>query len=154
MASLLAVFWQVLYAVAVVCVYTLCQRLNDQRKKKARDKQQRRLQSQQDQQPEVQHRGDSATDITAHVRQKTSSATNPDAEPAQPSLPHGLFAPEPSMLELPSLPSDWEIQPQQIEIARRPNGSLWEIGTGAFGKVQCFLLQSCFNAFLACSLGH
>ena len=46
-----------------------------------------------------------------------------------------LFVPEPSMLELPSLPSDWAIRPEQIEIARRPNGAPWELGTGAFGRV-------------------
>ena len=40
-----------------------------------------------------------------------------------------------------SLPSslmghnDWEIAPMDIEILRREDGSPWELGTGAFGKV-------------------
>ena len=40
-----------------------------------------------------------------------------------------------------SLPSlmgghnDWEIAPMDIEILRREDGSPWELGAGAFGKV-------------------
>ena len=41
-----------------------------------------------------------------------------------------------------SLPSslvaynDWEIAPMDIEIMRREDGSPWELGAGAFGKVR------------------
>eukprot|EP00887_Chlorella_sp_A99_P005875 scaffold1.g5875.t1 len=33
------------------------------------------------------------------------------------------------------LPSDWEIKPNEIEILRRPDGTNWLVGAGAFGKV-------------------
>ena len=37
---------------------------------------------------------------------------------------------------LPSLPwSDWEIREGDVDICRRPDGSDWELGGGAFGKV-------------------
>ena len=32
--------------------------------------------------------------------------------------------------------NDWEIAPMDIEILRRDDGSPWELGAGAFGKVQ------------------
>ena len=42
-----------------------------------------------------------------------------------------------SSIELPSMPwSDWEVPGDQIEICKRPDGSDWELGAGAFGKVQ------------------
>jgi hypothetical protein len=31
--------------------------------------------------------------------------------------------------------SDWEIDPKDIEIMKRPDGSEWELGAGGFGKV-------------------
>lgn len=31
--------------------------------------------------------------------------------------------------------SDWEVPGDQIEICKRPDGSDWELGAGAFGKV-------------------
>ena len=31
--------------------------------------------------------------------------------------------------------NDWEIPPMDIEILRREDGSAWELGAGAFGKV-------------------
>ncbi len=39
---------------------------------------------------------------------------------------------------LPSLmaQNDWEIAPMDIEIIRREDGSPWELGAGAFGKVR------------------
>lgn len=39
---------------------------------------------------------------------------------------------------LPSLmaQNDWEIAPMDIEIMRREDGSPWELGAGAFGKVR------------------
>eukprot|EP00884_Botryococcus_braunii_P000598 jgi/Botrbrau1/10539/Bobra.7_1s0018.2 len=39
-------------------------------------------------------------------------------------------------IELPQVPlSDWLIRSEEIVICRRPDGSLYELGTGAFGKV-------------------
>lgn len=35
--------------------------------------------------------------------------------------------------------NDWEIAPMDIEILRREDGSPWELGEGAFGKVTPFL---------------
>jgi len=41
-----------------------------------------------------------------------------------------------SSIELPRMPwSDWEVPGEQIEICKRPDGSDWELGAGAFGKV-------------------
>lgn len=46
-----------------------------------------------------------------------------------------------SMLRLPSLPwSDWEVRESDVAICQRPDGSDWELGGGAFGKV-CRLLH-------------
>lgn len=40
-------------------------------------------------------------------------------------------------IELPSMPwSDWEIPGEQITICKRADGSDWELGSGAFGKVR------------------
>jgi hypothetical protein len=52
-----------------------------------------------------------------------------------------------------SLPSslvaynDWEIAPMDIEIMRREDGSPWELGAGAFGKVRggAFFLSLSFS---------
>ncbi|BDA50936.1 probable serine/threonine-protein kinase DDB_G0267514 at C-terminar half [Coccomyxa sp. Obi] len=41
-----------------------------------------------------------------------------------------------SIIELPALPwSDWEISAEQITICKHEDGSDWELGAGAFGKV-------------------
>ena len=137
MASASAVAIQLVYAVAAVLAYILLEKLNDRRKISARDKQQKRLARQQAQQAEVQHRGDSANESLGaspeSLRPKEASA-NSRPSAAHP-LPQSVFTPEPTMLELPSLPSDWKIQPHQLVIAKRPDGSPWELGTGAFGKV-------------------
>ena len=31
--------------------------------------------------------------------------------------------------------SDWEVSDDQIEICKQPDGTCWELGAGAFGKV-------------------
>jgi hypothetical protein len=31
--------------------------------------------------------------------------------------------------------NDWEIRPEEIEIAKRPDGSDWLLGSGGFGRV-------------------
>lgn len=145
MASVSAIVLQILYAVAAVLAYILLQKLNDERKKAKRARQQTRLERQKEQQAEVQHRGDSATDIpisSESQRPKESTARSNAAQP--PTLPQSVFVPEPKMLDLPSLPSDWEIRPDQLVISKRPDGSPWELGTGAFGKVR----QQ--NEFVAC----
>ena len=137
MASASAVVLQFVYAVAAVLAYILLEKLSAKRKQTAWDKQQKRLARQQAQQAEVQHRGDSANESLGaspeSLRPKEASA-NSRSNAAHP-LPQSVFSPEPTMLELPSLPSDWEIQLDQLVIAQRPDGSPWELGTGAFGKV-------------------
>ena len=125
---------QVVYAVAAVLLYILIQHLNDLRKQNAQAKQQHRLERQQ---PEVQHRGDSARDsvgVLPYLARSKDVSARPEIVQV-PTLPPSVFIPEPSMLELPSLPSDWEVKPDQLSIAKRPDGSPWELGTGAFGKV-------------------
>ena len=44
---------------------------------------------------------------------------------------------------LPNMPwHDWEIAEDDVVIDKRPDGSDWELGTGAFGKVSCENLMS------------
>ncbi|DBA77294.1 TPA: hypothetical protein ACH3X2_000816 [Trebouxia sp. C0005] len=136
MANASAIVLQIIYAVAAVLAYILLQKLNDERKKAKRARQQTRLERHKEQQAEVQQRGDSATDIpisSESQRPKEATASSNAAQP--PTLPQSVFVPEPTMLDLPSLPSDWEIRPDQLAISKRPDGSPWELGTGAFGKV-------------------
>lgn len=49
----------------------------------------------------------------------------------------------PSGFSLPAMPwSDWEISSSEIQICKRRNGALWELGSGSFGKARlCPLLQ-------------
>ena len=39
-------------------------------------------------------------------------------------------------LTLPGMQSDWEIDPDELEIAKRPDGSEWRLGTGASAHVR------------------
>lgn len=49
----------------------------------------------------------------------------------------GSLGKQGSTIELPALPwSDWEISAEQITICKREDGSDWELGAGAFGKVR------------------
>ena len=140
MASLSVVLFQILYPFAAILVYVFLQKLNEKRKQKARDELQLKLDRQKEQQPEVQYRGDSATDSVGALPESSrikDSAAHYDVQQLQPTLPQSVFKPEPTMLELPSLPYDWEIKPEQLVISKRPDGSPWELGTGAFGKVSC-----------------
>ena len=55
------------------------------------------------------------------------------------SSPSGLKLRQPTdeQFLLPNMPwHDWEIAEDDIVIDRRPDGSEWELGTGAFGKVR------------------
>lgn len=138
MATASAVVLQVLYAAAAILAYILLQKLFDKRKLKAQEKLQHELQRSNDQQPQVQHRGDSAKEsvgVSLESTQQKDSSARSNAQQAPPTLPQSVFVPEPTMLELPSLPFDWEIRPEQLVIAKKPDGSPWELGTGAFGKV-------------------
>lgn len=145
MASALFVVFQILYAVAAILVYVFLQKLNKKRQQKGGDKLQHKY-NRQKEQPEVQYRGDSATDsvgvIPEYARVKGSAARS-DAQHLQPTVPESMFTPEASMLELPLLPCDWEITPEQLVLSKRPDGSPWELGTGAFGKVSCCMLPCC-----------
>ena len=38
-------------------------------------------------------------------------------------------------LTLPGMQSDWEIDPDELEIARKPDGTEWRLGTGASAHV-------------------
>jgi serine/threonine protein kinase len=37
--------------------------------------------------------------------------------------------------DLEQLPCDWRMEPEELEILKRPDGSDWQLGTGAFGVV-------------------
>ncbi len=66
-------------------------------------------------------------------------------------------------LTLPGMKSDWEIDPDELEICRRTDGSEWELGSGASARVslhtiyfhllqalaclQCFAGLTCFECF-------
>jgi hypothetical protein len=67
----------------------------------------------------------------------TSEGVDPAGGPwAAQSGALGREAGSVGQIELPSMPwSDWEIPAEQIAIAKRPDGSDWELGAGAFGKV-------------------
>lgn len=55
----------------------------------------------------------------------------------------GSLGKQSSTIELPPLPwSDWEIPAEQIAICKREDGSDWELGSGAFGKVSISSIQS------------
>ena len=59
---------------------------------------------------------------------------------------------------LPSLmgpQNDWEIAPMDIEILRRDDGSPWELGAGAFGKVRAPRGPVCgFHSLSLKTCGH
>ena len=38
-------------------------------------------------------------------------------------------------LTLPGMQSDWEIDPDELEIARKPDGTEWRLGSGASAHV-------------------
>lgn len=129
MAGLYFVALQVTNAVVAVGLYILLQKWLDSRKAVAA----RKAAGRESTGPaEVQHRGDSALLTLDRVSQDVHNKSPPASRAG--SLPD-VFLPEPSMLELPCLPSDWAIRAEQIEIARLKNGTPWELGTGAFGKV-------------------
>ena len=39
--------------------------------------------------------------------------------------------------------SDWRIEPEEIEIDRSPDGSLWRLGGGGFGDVRARPVHPC-----------
>ena len=134
MASASVVLFQVLYAVAAILVYVFVQKLNEKRKQRADDKLQHKY-NRQKEQPEVQYRGDSAKDSVGSIHDSARIKGLAAGSNVQPTVPESVFIPEPSMLELPTLPCDWEIKPEQLVLSKRPDGTPWELGTGAFGKV-------------------
>ena len=134
MASASVILFQLLYAVAAILVYVFVQKLNERRKQRADDKLQHRY-TRQKEQPEVQYRGDSAKDSVGSISDSARTKSAAARSHAQPTVPESVFTPEPSMLELPTLPCDWQIQTEQLVISKRPDGTPWELGTGAFGKV-------------------
>ena len=140
MVSLYSVALQVVNAVVAVGLYILLQRWLTHREAVAGRRAQQKASIGA---AEVQHRGDSATDTVGILQQDALLKESPALRTGSQTraLPD-VFVPEPSMLDLPSLPSDWAIRQDQIEIARRPNGTYWELGTGAFGKVASAALQA------------
>ena len=52
------------------------------------------------------------------------------------SLQTGYSGDTGSLPSLMGAHNDWEIAPMDIEILRRDDGSPWELGAGAFGKVR------------------
>ena len=134
MASASVVLFQVLYAAAAILVYISLQKLNERRKQRAGHKLQHKY-NRQIEQPEVQYRGDSAKDSVGSITDSARIKGTAARSNAQPTVPESVFTPEPSMLELPKLPCDWDIKPEQLVISKRPDGTPWELGTGAFGKV-------------------
>ena len=52
---------------------------------------------------------------------------------------------------LPGLGSDWEIDPANIAILRRPDGTEWELGSGASGRVNPAVKRSDLLLCLRCS---
>ena len=54
-------------------------------------------------------------------------------------------------MTLPGMQSDWEIDPDELEIANRPDGSEWRLGSGASAhvKLSLSLIKKCPLAHLA-----
>ena len=48
-------------------------------------------------------------------------------------------------LTLPGMQSDWEIDPDELEIAKKKDGSEWRLGTGASAHV-CFIMLCCLRS--------
>lgn len=134
MASASVVLFQILYATAAILVYVSLQKLNEKRKQRAGDNLQHKYILQKEQ-LEVQYRGDSANDSAGSIHDSARLKGAAAGSNAQPTVPESVFTPAPSMLELPTLPCDWEIKPEQLVMLKRPDGTPWELGTGAFGKV-------------------
>lgn len=51
-------------------------------------------------------------------------------------------------LTLPGMQSDWEIDPDELEIAKKPDGSEWRLGTGASAHVS-FSMFCCLRFSMA-----
>lgn len=49
-------------------------------------------------------------------------------------------------MTLPGMKSDWEIDPDELEIAKRPDGTEWRLGTGASAHVSPFYV--CLSSVL------
>lgn len=46
--------------------------------------------------------------------------------------------------------SDWEIDPQRLKLCERPDGSVWELGRGAYSRVCERMDTPLGDAVLAC----
>ena len=64
------------------------------------------------------------------------SAMSRDSGMSMNSLQTGYSGDTGSLPSLMGAHNDWEIAPMDIEILRREDGSPWELGAGAFGKVR------------------
>jgi hypothetical protein len=64
------------------------------------------------------------------------SAMSRDSGMSMNSLQTGYSGDTGSLPSLMGAHNDWEIAPMDIEILRRDDGSPWELGAGAFGKVR------------------
>ena len=64
------------------------------------------------------------------------SQVSRDSTMSMTSLRTGYSGDTSSLPSLMCAQNDWEIAPMDIEILRRDDGSPWELGAGAFGKVR------------------
>ena len=64
------------------------------------------------------------------------SQVSRDSTMSMTSLQTGYSGDTASLPSLMGPQNDWEIAPMDIEILRRDDGSPWELGAGAFGKVR------------------
>ena len=64
------------------------------------------------------------------------SQVSRDSTMSMTSLRTGYSGDTASLPSLMGPQNDWEIAPMDIEILRRDDGSPWELGAGAFGKVR------------------
>jgi hypothetical protein len=69
--------------------------------------------------------------VVENVQQQAAAAPRSEPGSAQQSLLPGMLSPPATSLLPP--PAVWSLQPEEVEICKRPDGSYWQLGTGAFG---------------------
>lgn len=68
----------------------------------------------------------------------SSGSTNSSSAPELTSVPIGPWSPADGMAAQP-----WDLDPAEITICKRPDGSDWVLGVGSFGQVCQILVQYC-----------
>jgi hypothetical protein len=87
-----------------------------------------------------------AADSAIHTGERNGNLNGPGGSVRQESSLHRLLERLPTLHPQPS----WKISPDDITIVKRPDGSDWLLGTGAYGQVA--LLACCSHVQVALSV--